>query len=189
MIDGPLASPHDDAVKRPIHLLAITLMLSALACSDSRTSRSQQVNSAPPRVRVTTALLPLTGRVTDAAHVLSPEERARLSRKLEQLERSTQHQMVIVTVPTLGGRDVADYTRDLSNGWGIGRQGYNDGIVLLVAPNEHKVRIAIGYGLEGKLTHDVCQQIIDRMMLPRFREGDMPRGIEAGTDALIARLG
>jgi uncharacterized protein len=97
--------------------------------------------------------------------------------------------MVVVTVPTLGGRDVADYTRDLSNNWGIGRKGYNDGVVLLVAPVEHKVRIAVGYGLERKLTHDVCQGIIEQTMLPRFREGDVPGGIEAGTDALIAHLG
>ena len=96
--------------------------------------------------------------------------------------------MVVVTVPTLSGRDVADYTRDLSNRWGIGRKGDNDGVVLLVAPVEHKVRIAVGYGLEGKLTHDVCQQIIDKTMLPRFRDGDLPGGIEAGTDAIIARL-
>ena len=164
-------------------------MLSALACSDGRASRSQQDSSKPPVVRVAAPSLPLTGRVTDAAHILSPEQEGRLSAKLEQLERSTQHQMVVVTVPTLGGRDVADYTRDLSNRWRIGRKGYNDGVVLLAAPAEHKVRIAVGFGLEGKLTHDVCQQIVDKTMLPRFREGDVPGGIEAGTDALIARLG
>jgi uncharacterized protein len=177
-------------VKRLVNLIVLTSMLSALACSDGSASRSQQESTKPPpAVRVLAASLPLTGRVTDAAHVLSPEQQGRLSAKLEQLERSTKHQMVVVTVPTLGGRDVADYTRDLSNSWGIGRKGYNDGVVLLVAPVEHKVRIAVGYGLEGKLTHDVCQEIIDKTMLPRFREGDVPGGIKAGTDALIARLG
>jgi uncharacterized protein len=176
-------------MKRLVHLIALTSMLSALACSDGRASHSQKENSKPPVVRVAPASLQLTGRVTDAAHILSPEQQGRLSVKLEQLERSTQHQLVVVTVPTLGGRDVADYTRDLSNRWGIGRKGYNDGVVLLVAPVERKVRIAVGYGLEGKLTHDVCQQVIEKTMLPRFREGDVPGGVEAGTDALIARLG
>ena len=96
--------------------------------------------------------------------------------------------MVIVTVSTLGGRDVADFTRDLANSWGIGRKGHNDGVVLLVAPNERKVRIAVGYGLEKALPNALCQKIIDEQMLPRFREGDLPAGIEAGSRALIARL-
>jgi len=136
---------------------------------------------APPALR-------LAGRVTDAAHILSPAQVADLDTKLEQLEHATKHQMVVVTVPTLGGRDVADFTRDLSNSWGIGRKGYNDGVVFLVAPHERRVRIAVGYGLEKTLTHDVCQEIIDNAILPRFRRGDFVGGIEAGTDSLIARL-
>ena len=179
-------------MKRLSRLIALTSMLSALACSDGRASRSQQESSARPVVRWPKASLQptkLAGWVTDAAHILSPEQQARLSAKLQQLERSTQHQVVVVTVPTLGGRDVADFTRDLANEWGIGRKGYNDGVVLLVAPNERKVRLAVGYGLEGKLTDNACQQIIEKTMLPRFRQGDVPGGIEAGTDALIALLG
>jgi uncharacterized protein len=70
----------------------------------------------------------------------------------------------------------------------LGRKGYNDGVVLLVAPNEHKVRIAVGYGLEKQLTDEICQQIIAEKMLPRFREGQLAGGIQAGADALIARL-
>jgi uncharacterized protein len=108
--------------------------------------------------------------------------------KLAELERTTKHQLVVATVPSLGGRDVANFSRDLANAWRIGRNGNNDGVVLLVAPNERKVRIAVGYGLEKALTHEVCQQIIDSSMLPHFRQGDLPGGIEAGVDALIARL-
>ena len=93
--------------------------------------------------------------------------------------------MVVVTVTTLGGRDVADFARDLGNSWGIGRKCYNDGIILLVAPNERKVRIAVGYGLEKTLTHDLSKRIIDQQILPAFRRGDIPGGIEAGTQALI----
>lgn len=96
--------------------------------------------------------------------------------------------MVVVTVPTLGGADIATFTRDLANSWGIGRKGHDDGVVILVAPNERKVRIAVGYGLENVLTHDLCKQIIDEQMLPRFRQGDLPGGIESGANAVIARL-
>jgi len=184
----PWHSPHRDKVKRLLQVIVLMSMLPALACSDRKASSSHPNRLAPPVVAVPSASLLLTGRVTDAAHVLSPEQQVRLSAKLEQFERSTQHQMVVVTVPTLSGRDVADFTRDLANKWGIGRKGYNDGVVLLVAPNERKVRIAVGYGLERTLTHHVCQQIIDKAMLPRFRHDDLAGGIEAGTDALIARL-
>jgi uncharacterized protein len=84
--------------------------------------------------------------------------------------------MVVVTVTTLGGRDVADFARDLANSWEFGRKCYDDGIMLLVAPNERKVRIAVGYGLEKTLTHDVSQRIIDQQILPAFRRGDLPSG-------------
>jgi uncharacterized protein len=135
-----------------------------------------------------TPAIPLSGRVTDAAGTLGPAQEAALSAKLEGLERLTKRQMVIVTVPSLGGQDIAAYTRNLANSWGIGRKGYNDGVVLLVAPNEQRVRIAVGLGLEEVLTHEVCQGIIDNSMLPRFRAGDLIGGIEAGTDALIVHL-
>ena len=93
------------------------------------------------------AAVPLAGRVTDTAHILSPQEQATLSGRLAKLEQKTQHQLVVVTVPSLDGRDVANYTRDLANSWGIGRKGYDDGVFLLVAPKERKVQIAVGYGL------------------------------------------
>jgi len=128
----------------------------------------------------------LAGRVTDVANVLSAEQRLTLSRELEQFERTTKHQMVVVTVTSLGGRDVADFARDLANSWGIGRKCYDDGIVLLVAPHEHRVRIAVGSGLEKTLTNEVSQRIIDQRILPEFRRGDLPSGIEAGAEALIA---
>lgn len=111
-----------------------------------------------------------------------------MTAKLEKLEAATHHQMVVVTVASLNGRDIADYAKDLGNAWGIGRKGYDDGVMILVAPNEHQVRIAVGYGLEKQLTDILCQQIINVQMLPRFRDGNLPGGIEAGTDALIARL-
>jgi uncharacterized protein len=147
--------------------------------------------SSPKSSRQVAALGPavaLTGRVTDAAHVLTPEQEAALSNTLEALERKTSHQMVVVTVPNLGGQDVAVFTRNLANNWGIGRKGYDDGVVLLVAPNEHKARIAVGYGVEKKLPDELCQRIMAEQIIPRFRQGDLPGGIEAGVIALTARL-
>ncbi len=96
--------------------------------------------------------------------------------------------MVVVTVRTLNGQDIADFTRTLANSWHIGRKGIDDGVVLLVAPAERKVRIAVGFGLEKQLTPEVCQEVIDSEVLPAFRRGNLPGGIEAGTEALVARL-
>lgn len=127
-----------------------------------------------------------TGWVTDAADILPEEAEARLAAKLAELERRTRHQMVVVTLPTLGGRDVADVADALGNAWGV---GHGDGVVVLVAPNERRMRISTANGIRAVLPDETCQQIIDDTMPPRFRDGDFPGGIEAGTDALIAHLG
>ena len=160
----------------------------AVACSNEQASSSNGNRVDAPTVTTAAPAVALTGRVTDAGDILTPEQEATLSTKLEQLEKATRHQVVVATVPTLGGADVATFTRNLANSWGIGREGYDDGVVILVAPNERRVRIAVGYGLEKTLTHDVCQEIIDIQMLPRFLEGDLPGGIEAGANAVIAKL-
>jgi len=132
--------------------------------------------------------LALAGLVTDAAGVIAPDQKQALTAKLAKFEADTKHQMVIVTVPSLGGEDVAKFTLKLANRWGIGRKGYNDGVVLLVAPSEHKVRIEVGRGLESILTNELCAQIMADKLLPRFKAGDMFGGIDAGTDALIGKL-
>jgi uncharacterized protein len=164
--------------------LALLLLAFCAACSNGQaTSQSQSSDRAQARPK-----LPLAGRVTDAAEILDAAQEATLSTRLEQLERTTGHQMVVVTVPTLGGQDVAAFTRELGNAWGIGRAEENDGVVLLVAPHERKMRIAVGYGLERKLPDALCQQIIARLMLPRFRQADLPGGIDAGVKAVIDRL-
>ena len=170
----------------PTHVLA----LSALAITSCGQANSVPSNRdiAQPSAEAGPSTLALVGRVTDAAGVLSPAHEASLSAKLERLERATHHQMVVVTVPSLDGLDIATFATSLANKWGIGRKGHNDGVVLLIAPNERKVRIAVGYGLEKTLTNPVCKQIIDEQMLPHFREGDLPTGIQAGVDSLIARL-
>lgn len=166
-------------------ILAVTWLL--LASCDARTALPSQVDARNPVV-VPSAAIALAGRVTDAADILDQAQEAALSAQLEEFERRTKHQLVIVTAPSLGGRDINDFTRDLANSWGIGREQEDDGVVLLVAPRERKVRIAVGYGLEKILTHEVCSQIITDRMLSRFRIGDLPGGIAAGTEDLIKRF-
>jgi len=96
--------------------------------------------------------------------------------------------MVVVTVKSLDGQDVADFARNLGNRWGVGRKAVNDGVILVVAPNERKARIAVGDGLRSSLSDSVCQDIMDRKIIKRFKKGDLPGGIQAGIDALIDRL-
>jgi uncharacterized protein len=130
----------------------------------------------------------LTGRVVDNADILPPEAEAALTAKLEALETQSQRQLVVATVPDLQGYDIADYGYQLGRAWGLGDAERNDGALLLVAPNERKVRIEVGYGLEGYLTDALSALIIQNAILPRFRDGDFPGGIAAGTDAIITQL-
>ena len=127
---------------------------------------------------------PLTGRVVDEANLLNPQQKVRLSAKLEALENNTTDQLVVVTLKSLHGYDIADYGYQLGRHWGIGQKGKNNGVLLIVAPNERKVRIEVGYGLEGILTDALSDRIIRIAIIPRFRDKDFAGGIEAGVDAI-----
>jgi uncharacterized protein len=130
----------------------------------------------------------LTGRVVDGANVIPDDIEARLTQKLEGLEKQSQRQFVVVTLPDLQGYDIADYGYQLGRHWQIGDKERNDGALLIVAPTERKVRIEVGYGLEPVLTDGLSSLIVQRQIVPRFKAGDMPGGIEAGADAIIAQL-
>lgn len=130
----------------------------------------------------------LTGRVVDAASIIPDDVEARLTQKLEALETQSQRQLVVVTLPSLQGYDISDYGYQLGRHWGIGDKERNDGALLIVAPNERKLRIEVGYGLEPVLTDGLSSLIINQTIVPRFKEGDMAGGIEAGSDAIIAQL-
>ncbi len=134
------------------------------------------------------ALPSLTGRVVDAANLLTSADEAALSRKSAVLEGATGHQFVIVTLPSLDGRSIEQVGLALGNGWGIGRKGANDGVLLLVAPNERRVRIEVGCGLETTLTDAEADTIIQQTILPRFRKAEMPKGIAAGAEAIIREI-
>lgn len=132
---------------------------------------------------------PLTGRVVDDARLLSPATEQRLSNELAALEDRTGHQLVVATVPDLQGYEIEDYGYQLGRAWALGRKGVDDGAILLVAPGERKVRVEVGYGLEPVLTDALSSLIIQRKVLPAFRDGDMEKGVVDGTEALIAQLG
>ena len=130
----------------------------------------------------------LTGRVVDGAHILSDQTKSDLDQKLAGLESRTSRQLVVVTLPSLQGYDISDYGYQLGRAWGIGQAKLNNGVLLIVAPVEHKVRIEVGYGLEPILTDALSELIIQQAVLPKFRSGDFNGGIEAGADALIQQL-
>jgi uncharacterized protein len=130
----------------------------------------------------------LTGRVVDSASLLSVSQRRTLSNQLVDAERRSKHQFVVVTVQSLGGHTIEDYGLNLGRTWGIGRKCFNDGVLLIVAPNERKVRIEVGTGLEKALTDAEAGAIIEKDILPRFKAGDMPGGIAAGSEAIIREI-
>lgn len=130
----------------------------------------------------------LTGRVVDAANILPPETEISLSARLQQLETATGRQLVVATLPDLQGYEIEEYGNRLFRAWGLGSKEENDGALFLIAPTERKVRIEVGYGLEGVLTDALSSVIIQRAVLPSFKAGDMPGGVVAGTDAIIAQL-
>jgi uncharacterized protein len=127
----------------------------------------------------------LTGRVVDDAGMLSEGTRALLTRELAELEAKTTHQLVVVTVKSLQGRSIEDYGVRLGRAWQIGQKGKNNGVLLIVAPNERKVRIEIGYGLEGDLTDAVAKVIIEQRILPSFRQGNLVGGVVGGAESII----
>lgn len=141
-----------------------------------------------PSVAFTQTFPKFTNFVVDQANILPPAAERQLDMKLAELQRRTRHQLVIATVSSLQGYDIADYSVRLARMRGVGRRGYDDGVLLLVAPNEQKVRIDVGYGLEATLTDPRCTEIIRALMVPRFSKGDLAGGIAAGVDALIVRL-
>ncbi|MXP46103.1 methanol dehydrogenase [Altererythrobacter luteolus] len=130
----------------------------------------------------------LTGRVVDAANIIPDDQEAALTAKLAALETQSQRQLVVATLPDLQGYDISDYGYQLGREWGIGDAERNDGALIIVAPNERKTRIEIGYGLEGIMTDALSSVIVNQQMLPRFREGDYAGGINAAADTIIQQL-
>ena len=130
----------------------------------------------------------LTGRVVDQAGILDAPVRAAIEQQLADLEAKTTDQLVVVTVRSLDGDTIEDYTLRLGRQWKIGQKDKNNGVLLLVAPSDRKVRIEVGYGLEGALTDAVSKYIISETIVPHFRANDMAGGIARGVDDIVEVL-
>lgn len=130
----------------------------------------------------------LTGRVVDAAGLLSPAQVQQLTQLSAGVEQASTRQLVVATIPDLQGDTIEDYGYRLGRAWGLGQKDANNGVILLVAPKERKVRIEVGYGLEPIVTDALSSLIINQTILPRFRDGDMAGGIVAGAGAIADQL-
>ncbi|BES70461.1 hypothetical protein RE428_14790 [Marinobacter nanhaiticus D15-8W] len=131
----------------------------------------------------------LTGRVVDRAEMLSPDVEAHLSQMLQAHEQASTEQVVVVTLPDLQGFPIEDFGYQLGRHWGIGQEGEDNGALLIVAKEERKIRIEVGYGLEGRLTDADSSVIINRIITPAFRQGNFQAGIVNGAEAMIQVLG
>ena len=134
------------------------------------------------------AVPPLTGRVVDRADVLSDATEAALTATLAAHEDSTSNQVVVLTVPSLEGEILEPYATGVFREWGLGQEDRDNGVLLLVAVEDRKVRIEVGYGLEGALTDATSGTIIRREIVPRFRDGDFDAGVIGGTEAILAAI-
>lgn len=130
----------------------------------------------------------LTGRVVDQANIIQPGTRATIEQKSADLEEKSGIQLVVATVNSLEGQEIEPYANELFRKWALGEKKKNNGVLLLVAPNEHRVRIEVGYGLEGTLTDALSKVIISNAMTPRFKAGNFSEGISRGVDDIITVL-
>lgn len=130
----------------------------------------------------------LTGRVVDQAGILSPEQLQSISRKLAAFEQVKGSQVAVLVVPTTGGEGIEDFATRVTDQWKLGRAGVDDGVLLVVAMQERRMRIQTGRGVQGALTDALSKRIIAERMTPLFRAGDFAGGISAGVDAIVAAI-
>ncbi|BBL99982.1 YgcG family protein [Microbulbifer sp. GL-2] len=128
----------------------------------------------------------LTGRVMDREELLSADERYQLTEQIQQYESDSSNQLVVAILPDLQGITIEEYANLLAREWKLGHKDKNNGILFLIAPNERKIRIEVGYGLEGALTDALASNIIQTKVLPKFRVGNFADGVEAGVQSIIA---
>jgi uncharacterized protein len=130
----------------------------------------------------------LTGRVVDEANIISPGERERLTAMLKAHEEATTNQVVVLTVPTIGSISIEEYAVKVFETWKLGQKDKDNGVLVVVVPQDRKMRIEVGYGLEGTLPDGAAGEIIRTWMTPAFKAGDYDKGIEDGVAAIVARL-
>ncbi len=130
----------------------------------------------------------LSGRVNDLADLISGDAEARIVDSLEDFENRTGHQVAVLTIPSLEGEVLEEFSLRVSETWGLGRSEQDDGVLLLVARDDRKMRIEVGYGLEADLTDAESGRILRNILTPRFKAGDFDGGIEQGVAAIVGTL-
>lgn len=130
----------------------------------------------------------LTGRVVDEANLMSRKQAHQLAQQLAVFEKRSGVQLVVVSIDTLAGDTIEEYGYQLGRHWGIGQKGKNNGVLLIIAEDERKVRIEVGYGTEGALPDAIAANIIQTRILPAFKRGDMVAGILAGSQGIMQAL-
>ena len=130
----------------------------------------------------------LSGRVVDEAALMSRKQAHQLTQQLAAFEKRSGIQLVVVSVDSLDGETIEEYGYQLGRHWGIGQKGKNNGVLLLIAQDERKVRIEVGYGLEGALPDAIAANIIQTRILPAFKRGDMVAGVVAGSQSIMKAL-
>ena len=167
-----------------------TLVLTLFAPNLSAAEQNASAKEATSQIldKKAPAFPALTGRVVDQAGVLSQGVKEELETALAAHEANTTNQVVVVTLESLDGIAIEEYSLELARHWGIGQKGKDNGVVLVVAPNDKQVRIEVGYGLEGVLTDALCGVIINRYVIPEFKKGDIQNGINIGIQKIIALL-
>lgn len=165
----------------PLAALAMTLVLPAAGCHSESPSVDRSI------AHTAAGNFKLSGRVVDEAQILPPQIEEQLTAASAALERDTKDQLIVVTIPTLRSAPIEDVGLALGRGWGIGQRGLDNGVLLLVAPNDRKVRIEVGYGLEALLRDERAGKIV-RDMLPFFRANQPAQAISLGQKEIIQLL-
>jgi len=130
----------------------------------------------------------LSERVIDEVGILSTDAKLSLEKKLKEHETQTTNQVVVLIIPSLEGEVLEEFSMKVASTWKLGQKGKDNGVLLLIAKNDRKLRIEVGYGLEGSLTDALSSQIIRREITPAFKQGDFSRGVEQGVDAILAAI-
>lgn len=125
-----------------------------------------------------------TGFVNDFAQILTAEQKQALEQSLRDFEVQTTHEISVVTIPSLDGDVIEQYANELFADWKIGKEGVDNGVLLLIALEDKKVRIEVGYGLEGALTDAESKYIIDKVIIPAFKNGQFAEGVQAGAETI-----
>ncbi|MFC2345696.1 TPM domain-containing protein [Campylobacter sp.] len=161
-----------------------------LSAADNAAEQNKTVKQTPTQTsnEKSSNFPALTGRVVDQARVLSQSAKDELETLLATHENNTTNQVVVVTIESLGNAQIEEYSIELARRWGIGQKGKDNGVVLVVAPNDKQVRIEVGYGLEGTLTDALSSSIINYYIIPEFKKGDIQNGINVGIQKIIALL-